>query len=115
MDGRRRIAESLSGGFARTRRRTPDLAIGVQRLVRRWLKPVLDLKPPRGIGVAGCALLLLASAGYGVMSGGHTRALAEELKELRDAAANAFGLRITDISLAGQNQVTRDDILAAVG
>jgi cell division protein FtsQ len=115
MDGRRRIAESLSDGFARAWRRTTDLSIGGQRLVRRWLKPVLDLKPPRGIGVAGCALLLLASAGYGVISGGHAKVLTEELRDMRDATANAFGLRLTDISLAGQRQVTRDDVLKAVG
>jgi cell division protein FtsQ len=115
MDGRRRIAESLSDGCRVAWRRSADFSAGVQRHARRWLKPVLDLKPPRGIGVAASAILLLASAGAGVVHGGHTQALTQELKDLRDTTANAFGFRLTAISLAGQRQVPREDILAAIG
>ena len=115
MDGRGRLAEPLRDGCARARRRTADLLIGWQRLLRRWLKPLFDLDPPRGVGVAASVLLLLASAGYGVVCGGHVATLTQELKDFRDATANAFGFRITSIALAGQHQITRDEILSAVG
>jgi cell division protein FtsQ len=115
MDGRGRFAESLRDGCARARRRTADLLIGWQRLLRRWLKPVLDLDPPRGAGIAASALLLLGSAGYGVVCGGHAATLMQELRDFRDATANSFGFRITSIAFAGQRQVTRNEILSALG
>ncbi len=115
MDGRGRIAESLRDGFARARRRAADFAIGAQRLLRPWLKPLLDLDPPRGLGVAASTLLLLASAGYGAACGGYGARIVQELKDLRDATANAAGFRIASVSIAGQYQLTTEEILSAVG
>jgi len=79
------------------------------------MKPVVDLRLPRGLGVAGTTLFLFASAGYGVVCGDLGPVIAEEFRDLRDATANASGFRITSISLAGQHQVTRDEIFTAVG
>jgi cell division protein FtsQ len=115
MDGRGRLAKPLNDGHARARRRAADLLIGWQRPLRRWLKPLLDLQLPRGVGVAATALFLLASAGYGVVCGDLGPAIAEELTDARDAAANALGFRISSIALAGQHQVMRQEILGAVG
>lgn len=115
MDGRGRIVESLKDGCARARRRAADLAIGWQRRLRPWLKPVCDLKPPRGIGMAASAVFLLASAGYGAVCGGHVATIAQELRDARDATANALGFGITSVSLAGDYQLTTDEILSTVG
>jgi len=115
MDGRGRIAESLRDGFARAHRRAADFAIGAQRLFRPWLKPLLELNPPRGIGVAASTALLLASVGYGAACGGYGARVVQELKDVRDATANAAGFRIASVSIAGQYQLTTEEILSAVG
>lgn len=115
MDGRGRIAESLKDGFARARRRAADLAIGWQRLLRPWLKPLFELDLPRGVGVAASSVFLLASAGYGAVCGGQVATIGQELRAARDATANALGFGISSVSLAGQYQLTTDEILSAVG
>ena len=115
MDGRGRLVRPLNDVHARVRRRAADLMIGWQRALRRWLKPVIDLRLPRGLGGAVTALFLLASAGYGVVCGDLGPVIAEELRDLRDATANAFGLRITSISLAGQDHVTQNEIFNTAG
>src|SRR4029077_4783312 len=115
MDGRRRIAESLNDGFAHVRRRAADYLIGAQRILRRWLKPLFGLQLPRGLGAAATALFFLASAGYGVVCGDLGPAIVVELRDARDATANALGFRITSVSLAGQAQVTPAEALSAIG
>jgi cell division protein FtsQ len=115
MDGRGRIAESLIDGVARACRHAADLLIGWQRFIRRWMKPVLELELPRGIGAAAASLLLLGSAGYGVVCGGHGATLMQELRDFRDASANTAGFRISAISIEGEHQLTRQEILSAVG
>jgi cell division protein FtsQ len=115
MDGRGRLAESLTDGFARASRRTADQLRGWQWAARRAMKPVLELAPPRGAGAAASALFLLATAGYGVVCGGHAATLAQELRDARDATANALGFRLEAVSIAGQYQVTNEEILTAVG
>lgn len=115
MDGRGRLAKPLNDVRTRVRRRAADLTIGWQRTLRRWLKPLIALNLPRGLGVAATVVFLFASAGYGVVCGDLGPVIAEKLRDLRDATANASGFRITSISLAGQHQVTRDEIFTAVG
>ena len=76
---------------------------------------IVDARIPRGAGV-GAALLLIAGAGaYGVVQGGHGAATLGVLKDVRDGAANAVGFRIESVSLSGQRQVTREEILATAG
>lgn len=115
MDGRRRLAKPLNDLRTRVRRRAADLLVGWQRSLRRRLKPLIDLPIPHGFGVAATVMFLFTSAGYGVVCGDLGPVIAEELKDLRDATANNFGFRITSISLAGQHQVTRDEIFTTVG
>ena len=87
----------------------------LQRLARRWLTPIVELKVPRGAGSIAAAALMLASAGYGVVKGGHAPAMAAEMQNLCDAAANGAGLRIASIALAGNTQLSRADILTLAG
>jgi cell division protein FtsQ len=115
MDGRRRIVESVMDGFAGARRRSADFAIGLQRLFRPWLKPVLELDPPRGVGAAASALLLVLSAAYGAVCGGHGAAMVQDLRNTRDSTANALGFRIASVSIAGQYQLATEEILGAAG
>ena len=115
MDGRGRLVKPLNEQRAHARRRAVDLWISCQRLLRRWLRPLFDLQLPRGLGFAASALFLLASAGYGVICGDYGPTIAQQVKDARDATANALGLRISSIALAGQYQITREKILAAAG
>lgn len=129
MDGRRRLAEPVTdGAHARAaagaapgprRMRIPmHLTLGrgrFTRYLRRWLGPIDSLQLPRGVGVAAAAAFVLASGAYGAVRGGHMPVIASELRDFRDAVANTVGFRITSIALAGQERLTRDEILTAAG
>jgi cell division protein FtsQ len=71
--------------------------------------------PPPGLGIAGSVLLLTAALGYGAVAGGHVAAVVDWLKAVRDEAANTAGFRIAAISLAGQKEVSREEILTTAG
>ncbi len=87
----------------------------VARLMQRLLAPVIDFQFPRGSGLAASALVIVASLGYGVVKGGHVAEIVARVTDLRDAGANAIGFRIAAIALAGQKQVSREEILATAG
>ena len=70
---------------------------------------------PRGAGIAASVLLVLSSAGYGVLKGNHIPAIVEQLKDVRDAAANAAGFRIAAVALSGRRYLAEQEILAAAG
>src|SRR5882724_2538408 len=130
MDGRRRIAEPVTGGthrgpaagatapaFRHARARS-GLRLGSARLgryLRRWLGPVQSWQLPRGTGMAAAGLFFAASAVFGVVRGGHLPAMIDELRDWRDAAANAAGFRITSIAMAGQNELIREEVLTIAG
>jgi cell division protein FtsQ len=115
MDGRGRIAEPVTDRAPARRARKLARHTRVRRLARRWSRPLLDLQLPRGAGIAAAALFVLGAIGYGAVRGGHGPALIAELSDLRDAAANGLGFRITSIALAGGKQVTREEILTTAG
>ena len=46
---------------------------------------------------------------------GICRSVIAELRDFRDAVANAVGFRITSIALAGQRRLTREEILTTAG
>src|SRR5262245_48512026 len=124
MDGGGRLAQSLkrSGknpGSARRRSRARALrrpaierSTWIGRLLPRWLGPIMRFHVPRGAGVAATALLILASASYGVLRGGHGSTVVEHLRDVRDAVANTVGFRIAAVALTGNKHVTREEILA---
>jgi cell division protein FtsQ len=129
MDGRRRLAEPVTesaavrpaaGGAPASRRSRArsGLNLGSARLgrfLRRWVGPVQSWNVPRGTGVAAFSIFVLATAGFGVVRGDHVPAILEEMRDWRDAAANAAGFRITSIAMAGQKQLSREEILTTAG
>lgn len=132
MDGAGRLARSL-----RSLGPQADLkaaAIGAVVLLRERLglprataKPRLEREPPNRLiaflerylpnraGVAATALLLLGSAGLGVVKGGHLEAFTSALSDTRNAIANSAGFRITAVAINGRKQLTQDEVLAIGG
>jgi cell division protein FtsQ len=137
MDGAGRLARSL-----RSLRPQADLkaaAIGAVVLLREYLgrdrarakpvrtKPVIDREPPprailllerylpRRVGLAATVLILLGSAGFGIVKGGHIDTLVEALSDTRNALANSAGFRITTVVINGRKQLSQDEVLAIGG
>jgi cell division protein FtsQ len=84
-----------------------------RRRVVRWATRLSRLPP--GVGVAASILLLLAAIGYGVVKGDHLAVVTDWAKNVRDEAASSLGFRIATISLSGEKEMSREDILAAIG
>ena len=82
--------------------------------VVRWAARFGRLPPP-GVGVAASILLLAATLGYGAVAGGHVAAVVDWFKDARDVAANAMGFRIAAISLSGEKEVSREEVLTIAG
>jgi cell division protein FtsQ len=132
MDGAGRLARSL-----RSPRPQTDLkaaAIGAGMLLREWLaskrrstNPSIEREPPhrlialieryfpRRTGVAATVLILLGSAGFGVVKGGHVEEVTSALSDTRNAIANSVGFRITTVAINGRKQLTQDEVLATGG
>ncbi len=60
-------------------------------------------------------LLLVGALGYGVVEGDHLPALIGWAKDARDAAADSLGFRIGEVSLSGEREVSREEILTIAG
>ena len=132
MDGAGRLARSQ-----RSPRPQADLkaaAIGAVVLLRERLglnrtaaKPPLEREPPHRLiglleryvpnraGVAATVLLLLGSAGFGIVKGGHLEQFTSALSDTRNAIANSAGFRITAVAINGRKQLTQDEVLAIGG
>ncbi len=85
------------------------------RAAHRFGAALLKLNVPRGAGASAAAMLLLASTYYGVVKGGHEPAIAAQIQDICDAAANRLGFHIAEIALAGEHEVSREDILSLAG
>jgi cell division protein FtsQ len=109
MEGRVRLAQSLKP------KRRSSYRWRWPRLVRRWGGLLVNLKIPRGTGSSAAAILLLASASYGAVKGGHIPQIIENLQDLCDAAANKVGFRISEVALDGEHEVGRNEILILAG
>ena len=132
MDGAGRLARSQ-----RSPRPQADLkaaAIGAVILLRERLglnravvRPILERESPHRliellerylpnrVGVAATVLMLLGSAGLGVVKGGHVEELSSALSDTRNAIANSAGFRITAVAINGRKQLTQDEVLAIGG
>ena len=133
MDGGGRLARSL-----RSLRPQTDLkaaAIGAVVLLHEWLAshrapagPRRDREPdphrliavlerylPNRAGVAATVLILLGSAGLGIVKGGHVEELTTAASDARNALANSAGFRITSVAINGRKQLTQDEVLAIGG
>jgi cell division protein FtsQ len=134
MDGGGRLAQPLTrtrptrGPRATPPRRPRDRAAFRPRLrrlydrlalfgkiIRHRLSPILEFQPPRGAGAGAALALILMSGLYGAFKGGHVAVLAGHLRDVRDAAGNALGFRVAAVTLSGQQQVTREDVLSHAG
>src|SRR5437879_8372089 len=132
MDGGGRLARSL-----RSLRPQADLkaaAIGAvvlrrERLGSRRLpaKPFLKRERPHRLiallerylphraGVVATILILLGSAGLGVVKGGHLEKFTAALSDTRNAIANSAGFRITSVAINRRKQLRQDEVLAIGG
>ena len=110
-------------------------AIGAAVLLRERLgrrapvqkKPVIDREPsnrlvrlverylPNRLGVALTVLMLLGSAGLGIVKGGHVDEFMVEFSDARNALANSVGFRITEVAINGRRQLSQDEVLAIGG
>ena len=86
---------------------------GNRRRVRRWLAKVANAPP--GFGVAGSILLIGATLAYGAVAGARIATICDLFREARDGAANSAGFRIAQISLSGEKEVSRDQVLRTAG
>src|SRR6195952_2680232 len=109
-------------GFARTpakARLKPALEAPLKaRLDREQPNRLVDFLEryiPHRAGIAATVLLLLASAVFGVVKGGHVEELTTALRDTRNALANSAGFRITAVAINGRKQLTQDEVLAIGG
>jgi cell division protein FtsQ len=143
MDGAGRLARSLRSLGPQADLKAA--AIGAAMLLREWLeqrlahaksasakrkaaKPRFEREPnpnrliafierylPNRAGVAATVLILLGSAGFGIVRGGHVEELTQALSDTRNALANSAGFRITTVGINGRKQLTQDEVLAIGG
>jgi cell division protein FtsQ len=117
MNSRRAFAQSFPPHIVQDTlwRRVTFALVRGRRRAQRSLGPIMSLNPPRGLGASAAAALLLASTSYGVIRGGHVEAIAAQVQDLCDSAANSLGFGISEIALAGQHEVSRNQILSLAG
>jgi cell division protein FtsQ len=111
--------DALAGVAAALRVRLPFAASSARSRRRNdqssGLIAFLENRLPRRAGLAATLLLLTASAGLGVVKGGHLEAFIATLSEARNAIANSAGFRITSVAINGRKQLTQDEVLAIGG
>jgi cell division protein FtsQ len=105
-------------GFARARcagRSAKAPARAVERRPPPRFITQIERYLPQQVGVAATVLLLLGSAGFGVVRGGHLNDLTTAFSDTRNALANSAGFRITAVAINGRKQLSQDEILAIGG
>jgi cell division protein FtsQ len=80
----------------------------------RWIALVERYLPARA-GVAATVLVLLGSAGLGIVKGGHVEELSTAASDTRNAIANSAGFRIAAVAINGRKQLSQDEVLAIGG
>src|SRR5712675_3092496 len=103
------LRERLSFNRAGARQR-PEREYHPDRLIA-----LLERYIPHRAGVAATVLMLLGSAGFGIVKGGHVEELTSALSNARNAIANSAGFRITAVAINGRKQLTQDEVLAIGG
>jgi len=132
MDGAGRLARSRRSQGPQTDLKAA--AIGAVILLRERLtrkravtKPSIERESPHRLiaaverylpnrsGVALTVLLLVGSAAFGIVKGGHLDEFISALGDTRNALANSAGFRITTVAINGRKQLTQDEVLASGG
>src|SRR6266702_3873867 len=103
------LRERLSFNRAGARQR-PEREYHPHRLIT-----MLERYVPHRAGVAATALMLLGSAGFGIVKGGHLEEFTAALSDTRNAIANSAGFRITAVAINGRKQLSQDEVLAIGG
>jgi cell division protein FtsQ len=93
----------------------PAWGIALHWRLRRAMARIVRLPPPPGVGIAASLLLLAGAIGYGIVKGQHLPAVIDWAKEARDVTANSLGFRIVQVSLSGEKEVSREEILTTAG
>jgi len=106
-----RVSANNSGRRSRRSRGFP----AYRRIATRWLSRIGQLPLPRGLGTAGSILLLGGALGYGAVAGHHIPTVIDWLDGAGDVVANSLGLRIAAISLTGEKEVSREEVLTTAG
>jgi cell division protein FtsQ len=75
----------------------------------------LERYVPRRAGIAATVLLLVGSAGLGIVKGGHLDEFIMAVNDTRNALANSAGFRITSVAINGRKQLTQDEVLGIGG
>ena len=101
--GRHHSGNSGSIATGRTVRTLRRFTLAAQRML------------PRASGTMLVLFVIFSSVIYGVHKGGHADAVAAQLAEIRDGAANAVGFQIASIALTGEKHLTREEILNIAG
>jgi cell division protein FtsQ len=133
MDGAGRSARSVRSQEPQADLKAAAIGAAVrlrERLGRRapvQKRPVIDREPsnrlvrlverylPNRLGVALTVLMLLGSAGLGIVKGGHVDEFMVGLSDTRNALANSVGFRITEVAINGRRQLSQDEVLAIGG
>lgn len=121
MDGRGRLAQPLKRKIkqrhaaARLPAHAWSHASPWRRRALRWWTTLIEFQTPKGLGASAAALLLLASASYGAVKGDHVSNIVAQVQDFCDAAANRAGFRISEIALAGERELGREEILTLAG
>jgi cell division protein FtsQ len=82
---------------------------------RQWISRFERQPLPRGVGIVAAVAFIGLALAYGATLGGHMPGVIDWLKDARDQAANAAGFRIAAVSLTGQKEVSREEVLAMAG
>ena len=106
-------AEDDGAPVAETRQHARGTSDFRYRRAAGWVEKLAQL--PAGVGVAASVLLLAATLGYGAVAGQHVPDVIAWLKDARDTAANSLGFRIAAVSLTGEKEVSREEVLTTAG
>jgi cell division protein FtsQ len=87
----------------------------IQRGNSHRLIALMERYLPNRVGIAATLLLLLGSAGFGLVRGGHVEELTSTLSDARNAIANSIGFRISTVAINGRKQLTQEEVLAIGG
>jgi cell division protein FtsQ len=95
--------------------RRPSVKRSLQRERPHRLIALLERYLPHRAGVVATILMLLGSAGLGIVKGGHLEEFTSALSDTRNGIANSAGFRITSVAINGRKQLSQDEVLAIGG
>ncbi len=97
--------------ISRRARPTPS----IERETPPRVVALIERHVPRRAGTAATLMLLLASAGFGIVKGGHLEEFSTAVGDSRNALANSAGFRITSVTINGRKHLSQDEVLATGG